>query len=63
MCKERELSFSIYMLYSLADKWKMSPAADYKIVRNTNYFAAKKCLLSIKVIFREIDWVVTCNVA
>lgn len=35
MCKERELSFSIYMLYSLADKWEKSPAAVYKILNAT----------------------------
>ena len=26
MCEKKELSFSIFILYSLADKWKMSPA-------------------------------------
>lgn len=35
MCKERELSFSIYMLYILADKWKRSPADVYKILNAT----------------------------
>ena len=35
MCKERELDFSIFMLYSLADKWKMTPAAVYKILNST----------------------------
>ena len=35
MCKERELSFSIYMLYSLADRWKKSPADVYKILNST----------------------------
>ncbi len=35
MCQERELSFSIYILYSLADKWHMSPAAVYKILNST----------------------------
>ncbi len=35
MCKERELNFSIFMLYSLADKWKMTPAAVYKILNST----------------------------
>ena len=33
MCKKKELSFSIFMLYSLADKWKMSPV--YKILNST----------------------------
>lgn len=35
MCKERELDFSIFMLYSLADKWKMTPASVYKILNST----------------------------
>lgn len=35
MCKERELNFSIFMLYCLADKWKMTPAAVYKILNST----------------------------
>ena len=32
MCNKKELSFSIFMIYSLADKWKMSPAKVYKIL-------------------------------
>ena len=35
MDKERELSFSIYILYSLADSWKKSPAAVYRILKTT----------------------------
>lgn len=35
MCEKKELSFSIFMLYSLADKWKMSPAKVYKILNST----------------------------
>ena len=35
---EKELSFSIFMLYSLADKWKMSPAKVYKILNSTGIF-------------------------
>ena len=35
MCKERELDFSIFMIYSLSDKWKMTPAAVYKILNTT----------------------------
>lgn len=31
MCKENELSFSIFILYSLADKWNKTPAAIYHI--------------------------------
>lgn len=35
MCQERELSFSIYMIYSLADKWQKPPSAVYKILNAT----------------------------
>ena len=35
MCKKEELRFSIFMLYSLADKWKMSPARVYQILNST----------------------------
>lgn len=35
MCEERELSFSIFMLYSLADKWNKTPAMVYKILNST----------------------------
>ena len=35
MCEKKELSFSIFMLYILADKWKMSPAEVYKILNTT----------------------------
>ena len=35
MCEKKELSFSIFMIYSLADKWKMSPAKVYKILNTT----------------------------
>ena len=35
MCKEKELNCSIFMLYSLADKWKMTPAAVYQILNKT----------------------------
>ena len=35
MCEKKELSFSIFMLYSLADKWKMYPAKVYKILNST----------------------------
>ncbi len=35
MCKKQELIFSIFILYSLADKWKMSPAKVYKILNST----------------------------
>ena len=35
MCKEKELTFSIFMLYSLADKWKKTPATVYQILNKT----------------------------
>ena len=35
MCEKKELSFSIFMLYSRAEKWKMSPATVYKILNST----------------------------
>ena len=35
MCEKKELNFSIFMLYSLADKWKMSMAKVYKILNST----------------------------
>lgn len=35
MCKKNELSFSIFILYSLAEKWKKTPSMVYKILNNT----------------------------
>ena len=35
MCEKKELSFSIFMLYSLADKWNMSPVEVYRILNDT----------------------------
>lgn len=35
MCGKKELSFSIFVIYSLAEKWKKSPAAVYKILKST----------------------------
>jgi hypothetical protein len=35
MCREQELTFSIFMLYSLADKWKKSPVQVYQILNTT----------------------------
>lgn len=35
MCKENELSFSIFILYSLADKWKKTSADVYNILNST----------------------------
>ena len=36
MLTKEELSFSIFILYSLADKWKMSPAKVYKLLNETD---------------------------
>lgn len=35
MCKEKELNFSIFLLYSLADSWKKTPVDVYKILNST----------------------------
>ena len=35
MCEKKELSFSIFMIYSLADKWNMTPVAVYNILNTT----------------------------
>ena len=35
MCKENELVFSLFLLYSLADKWKKTPAVVYNILNST----------------------------
>lgn len=35
MCKEKELNFSIFMLYSLASKWKKTPVTVYQILNST----------------------------
>lgn len=32
ICKEKALSFSIFILYSLAEKWHKSPSMVYKIL-------------------------------
>lgn len=32
---KEELRFSIFILYSLSDKWKLSPAKVYKILNST----------------------------
>lgn len=33
--KEKELRFSIFMLYALAEKWETTPVAVYKILNTT----------------------------
>lgn len=38
MCDKKELKFSIFILYSLAEKWKMSPPEVYKILNSTGIF-------------------------
>ena len=38
MCKERELDFSIFIIYSLAEAWNMSPATVYGILNTTGIF-------------------------
>lgn len=35
MCREKELSFSIFILYSLAEKWNKTPSSVYKILNAT----------------------------
>ncbi|MBR2408294.1 MAG: DUF3791 domain-containing protein [Lachnospiraceae bacterium] len=35
MCSKKELDFSIFMLYSLAEQWNMTPVAVYKILNST----------------------------
>lgn len=44
MCKKKELNFSLFIIYSLADKWNKTPAEVYKILNSTgildNYIIA-----------------------
>jgi hypothetical protein len=35
MCEKKELEFSIFVLYSLADKWRKTPVEVYKILNST----------------------------
>ena len=35
MCKESELEFIVFLLYGLADKWKMTTVAVYQILNST----------------------------
>lgn len=55
MRKNKELVFSIFVLYSLADKWNMSPAAVYKILNETgildNYII--KCYDALHTLGKE----------
>jgi hypothetical protein len=35
MCEKKELEFSVFILYSLAEKWKKTPVEVYKILNST----------------------------
>ena len=35
MCTKKELQFSIFLIYNLAEKWQKSPADVYKILNET----------------------------
>lgn len=35
MCKEKELDFSLFVIYSLAEKWGKTPAKTYQILNTT----------------------------
>lgn len=35
MCRENELRFSVFVLYSLAEAWKKTPAEVYDILNRT----------------------------
>ncbi len=35
MCERKELSFSIFLIYSLANKWKLTPKKVYQILNTT----------------------------
>ena len=58
MCNKKELSFSIFMIYSLADKWKMSPAKVYKILNSTGILDDYiiKCLMCFIHREKNIWW-------
>ena len=54
MCKENELVFLIFILYSLADKWNKTPAVVYNILNSTgildNYVTLiKKIIIIVKI--------------
>lgn len=36
MCTKKELQFSIFLIYNLAEKWQKQPADVYKILNETN---------------------------
>lgn len=35
MCTKKELGFSLFIIYSLAESWKKSPSEVYKILNST----------------------------
>ncbi len=35
MCTKKELQFSIFLIYALAEKWKKNPSDVYHILNNT----------------------------
>ena len=35
MCTRNELTFSVFLIHNLSDKWKKSPSEVYKILNNT----------------------------
>jgi len=55
MCKENELDFSIFIIYSLAEGWKKTPAKVYQILNSTgvldNYII--KCYDSLHTLGKE----------
>ena len=36
MCTKKELQFSIFLIYNLAEKWQKKPADVYKILNETH---------------------------
>ncbi len=55
MCKEKELDFSLFVIYSLAEKWGGSPAKTYQILNATgildNYII--KCYDTLHTLGKE----------
>lgn len=41
MCTKKELQFSIFLIYNLAEKWQKKPADVYKILNETNVLDEK----------------------
>lgn len=36
MCTKKEMKFSVFLFYNLAEKWGKTPAEVYKILNNTH---------------------------